>query len=96
MIGERNDLQAVSIARGERRDLVVFGDGTRIGTVDCGQSMLEIAGPAAVVRLRDGRPIGCAAHAASHLAWNGRTLAAAGPGIEDGADRMSRQGAHRT
>ena len=82
VIGGRNDLQAVSIARGERRDLVVFGDGPQIGTVDCGESMLEIAGPAAVVRLRDGRPIGCAARAASHLAWNGRTLAAAGPGIK--------------
>ena len=47
VIGDRNDLQAVSIARGERRDLVLFGDGPRIGTVDCGESMLEIAGRAA-------------------------------------------------
>ena len=82
MIGDRNDLQAVGIARGERRDLVLFGDGPRIGTVDCGESMLEIAGRAAVVRLLDGRPIGCAARAASHLTWNGRALAAAGTGIE--------------
>ena len=82
VIGDRADLQAVSIARGERRDLVLFGDGPRIGTVDCGESMLEIAGRAAVIRLLDGRPVGCAARAASHLTWNGRALAAAGPGIE--------------
>ena len=82
VIGDRNDLQAVSIARGERRDLVLFGDSPDIGTVDCGRSVLEIAGRAAVVRLRDGRPAGCAALAASRLTWNGHTLAAGAPGIQ--------------
>ena len=89
-IGDRDDLQAVSITRGDRRDLVLFGDvppiGTvEVGTVDCGQSVLEIAGRAAVVRLRDGRPAGCAALAASRLTWNGHTLAAGAPGIQAAA-----------
>ena len=47
-----------------------------------GQAHYRIAGRAAAIRLLDGRPIGCAARAASHLTWNGRALGAAGPGIE--------------
>ena len=62
--------------------MVLFGDGPQIGTVEWGESVLEIAGRAAVVRLRDGRPIGCAALAASHLTWNGRTLAAGAAGLQ--------------
>lgn len=81
-IGDRNDLQAVSVTRGERRDLILFGDAPPIGTVSCGESVLEAGGRAAVVRLRGSEPIGCAALASTGMAWNGRTLSGSAPGLQ--------------
>ena len=81
-IGDRNGLQAVSVTRGERRDLILFGDGPRIGTVSCDGSVLEVGGRAAVVRLRGGEPLGCAALASTDVSWNRRMLCGGAPGLQ--------------
>ena len=81
-IADRNDLQAVSVTRGDRRDLILFGDGRRIGTVSCDDSVLEVDGRAAVVRLRGGEPLGWAALASTGVAWNGQTLSGSAPGLQ--------------
>ena len=97
-IGDRNDLQAVSVTRGDRRDLILFGDGPRIGTVSCDESVLEVGGRAAVVRLRVHGPLGCAALASTGVAWNGRTLCDNAPGLQAAltSPPMNPRGANRT